>query len=219
MSERFNAATIERLISNIPAACKVLEEEGYVSLAGQLKRDCDNLVYWQERGRRAIKYRDLNNCLQNLVLSIRNAAEAIRFDGEYGPYESRCTEQWLRILEEFADTIDGYLELSRPEIVCLVGFSAVAAVAAWELEKKGKIALTLHLLPPWYTKTISHLAEAEGVQEILDELWLRKIDLADEVFVVNVGGYISDRTRFEIEYAEGLGKPVKYLEPLEEDEK
>ena len=43
-------ATIERLISNIPAACKVLEEEGYYSLAGQLRRDCDNLVYWQESG-------------------------------------------------------------------------------------------------------------------------------------------------------------------------
>ena len=43
-------ATIERLISNIPAACKVLEEEGYHSLAGQLRRDRDNLVCWQESG-------------------------------------------------------------------------------------------------------------------------------------------------------------------------
>jgi len=41
-------ATIDRLISNIPAACKVLLEEGYVSLAGQLKRDQANLVHWQE---------------------------------------------------------------------------------------------------------------------------------------------------------------------------
>lgn len=42
------AATINRLIGNIPAACKVLLEEGYVSLAGQLQRDRDNLVYWQK---------------------------------------------------------------------------------------------------------------------------------------------------------------------------
>lgn len=44
------AATLDRLISNIPAACKVLLEEGYANLAGQLGRDCNNLVYWQERG-------------------------------------------------------------------------------------------------------------------------------------------------------------------------
>ena len=44
------AVTIDRLLSNIPAACKVLLEEGYVSLAGQLGRDCDNLAYWQEHG-------------------------------------------------------------------------------------------------------------------------------------------------------------------------
>lgn len=44
------AATLDRLISNIPAACEVLRERGYISLAGQLERDRDNLVYWQTRG-------------------------------------------------------------------------------------------------------------------------------------------------------------------------
>lgn len=46
----------------------------------------------------------------------------------------------------------------------------------------------------------------------LDELHKRKIDLADEVLVLNVGGYIGDSTRSEIEYAEKLGRPVRYLE-------
>jgi hypothetical protein len=41
---------------------------------------------------------------------------------------------------------------------------------------------------------------------------LRKIDLADEVFVVNVGGYIGTSTRREIEYAGKTGKVVRYLE-------
>lgn len=44
------AATLDRLISNIPSACVVLEDQGYVNLAGQLRRDRDNLVYWQARG-------------------------------------------------------------------------------------------------------------------------------------------------------------------------
>jgi hypothetical protein len=44
----------------------------------------------------------------------------------------------------------------------------------------------------------------------LDELHLRKIDMADSVLVVNPGGYIGDSTRREIEYATRTGKPVGY---------
>jgi hypothetical protein len=45
----------------------------------------------------------------------------------------------------------------------------------------------------------------------LDTLHLRKIDIADGVFVINPGGYIGDSTRAEIAYAEHTGKPVQYL--------
>jgi nucleoside 2-deoxyribosyltransferase len=48
----------------------------------------------------------------------------------------------------------------------------------------------------------------------LDELHLRKIDLADYVFVLNIDGYIGESTRREIEYANATGKPVVYLEDL-----
>jgi hypothetical protein len=51
-------------------------------------------------------------------------------------------------------------------------------------------------------------------KKLLDELHRRKIDLADEVLIVNPGGYIGDSTRGEIAYAERLGKPVRYLVPL-----
>lgn len=53
------------------------------------------------------------------------------------------------------------------------------------------------------------------LKERLDELHKRKIDLADEVFVLNVGGYVGDSTRSEIEYAQAHGKPVRYLEEPE----
>ena len=52
-----------------------------------------------------------------------------------------------------------------------------------------------------------------GTKEMLDDMHLRKIDLADEVFVINVGGYIGESTRREIIYAEETGKKVNYLEP------
>ena len=52
----------------------------------------------------------------------------------------------------------------------------------------------------------------EGTKEMLDDMHLRKIDLADEIFVINVGGYIGSSTQAEIEYANRTGKPVRYLE-------
>lgn len=52
----------------------------------------------------------------------------------------------------------------------------------------------------------------EGVKDMLDRQHLAKIDLADEIFVVNVGGYIGKSTRREIAYAEYKGKSITYLE-------
>ena len=54
----------------------------------------------------------------------------------------------------------------------------------------------------------------EGIKEMLDDMHKRKIDMADEIFVINVGGYIGASTRSEIEYAKATGKPVNYLEGL-----
>ena len=56
---------------------------------------------------------------------------------------------------------------------------------------------------------------AEGIKEMLDDMHKRKIDMADEIFVINVGGYIGSSTRTEIEYAIATGKPVCYLEEVE----
>lgn len=49
-------------------------------------------------------------------------------------------------------------------------------------------------------------------KEMLDDMHKRKIDMADEIFVINVGGYIGDSTRSEIDYAIEHGKKVRYLE-------
>ena len=48
-------------------------------------------------------------------------------------------------------------------------------------------------------------------KEMLDDMHKRKIDMADEIFVINVGGYIGESTRSEIEYAKKTGKPVNSL--------
>lgn len=51
----------------------------------------------------------------------------------------------------------------------------------------------------------------EGVKEMLDDMHKRKIDMADEIFVINPGGYIGNSTKSEIDYALAAGKAVKYL--------
>ena len=42
--------------------------------------------------------------------------------------------------------------------------------------------------------------------------------LADEVFVLNVGGYIGESTQKEIDYAVGKDKPIRYLVTLPKGE-
>lgn len=51
---------------------------------------------------------------------------------------------------------------------------------------------------------------------MLDDMHKRKIDLADEIYVINVGGYVGESTRSEIAYAQAHNKPVHYLEPPRE---
>lgn len=51
-------------------------------------------------------------------------------------------------------------------------------------------------------------------KEMLDDMHKRKIDMADEIFVINVGGYIGSSTRSEIEYAQATRKTVRYLEEV-----
>lgn len=53
------------------------------------------------------------------------------------------------------------------------------------------------------------------VKRMLDDLHRRKIDLADEIYVINAGGYIGESTRGEIEYAISQGIAVNYLEPVQ----
>ncbi len=53
---------------------------------------------------------------------------------------------------------------------------------------------------------------AEGTKEMLDDMHKRKIDMADEIYVINKNGYIGESTLSEIKYAESKGMPVVYME-------
>ena len=51
-------------------------------------------------------------------------------------------------------------------------------------------------------------------KKVLDEMHRQKIDMSDEICVINVGGYIGESTKDEIEYARTKGKKISYLESI-----
>lgn len=50
---------------------------------------------------------------------------------------------------------------------------------------------------------------------MMDDMHKRRIDMSDEIFVINKNGYIGSSTKSEIEYAMKTNKKVNYLEPIE----
>ncbi len=105
--------------------------------------------------------------------------------------------------------------MNKPKIVVLCGssrFVDIMAVCAWLIERDEQaIVMGLHLLPSWYPCLPDHQAEAEGVAEAMDKLHLKKINLADEIFVVNYRDYIGSSTKNEIEYAKRGSKIIRWF--------
>jgi hypothetical protein len=103
------------------------------------------------------------------------------------------------------------LNPERPVIVCLCGstrFCEAFHQANLSETLAGRIVLTVGC----DFKSDEALGLSTAVKERLDELHKRKIDLADEILVLNVGGYIGASTHSEIQYAVGHGKKVRFLE-------
>jgi len=101
-----------------------------------------------------------------------------------------------------------------PKIVCLCGSTRfVDHFTEWQkrLTVAGNIVLSIEIVTTQTHEDDPQHCDPE-LKVRLDELHLRKIDLADEVVVLNVGGYIGESTRKEIEHAKRTGKGIVYLE-------
>lgn len=74
-----------------------------------------------------------------------------------------------------------------------------------ELTKQGYIVLA--------PGVFSHAGDmiTDEQKEKLDTLHKKKIAMSDCVCIINKDGYIGDSTKSEIEFAEALNIPVKYL--------
>jgi hypothetical protein len=105
-----------------------------------------------------------------------------------------------------------------PQIVCLCGstrFMDAFREANLKFTLKDKIVLSVGCDTKSDIDLLKEKVLTEERKTKLDKLHLRKIDLADFVYVLNVGGYIGSSTRNEINYALSIGKPVEYLEAIE----
>lgn len=102
--------------------------------------------------------------------------------------------------------------MSQPWIVCLGGstrFKDQYRAEEARLTLEGKIVLTCGLFAHADGIELSHVQKAA-----LDELHLRKIDIADEYRVINPGGYVGESTVREIEYALNEWKVLSFLEDM-----
>ncbi len=104
----------------------------------------------------------------------------------------------------------------KPKIVCLVGstkFFVDFMRLAYEAELAGQITVGPAFSP--YVGAQDHGGTVGVTPEqkaAIDDAFRHKIDMADEVLVVNVKGYVGESTRKDIEYARSIGKPLRWLE-------
>jgi hypothetical protein len=98
-------------------------------------------------------------------------------------------------------------EAVTPLIVCLCGstrFKTLFLAAAAHEALAGRIVL----MPGVFSQADEKLLSGAQVAQ-LGKLHRRKIDMADEVLVIDPGGYVGDATTEEINYAQQLGKTVR----------
>lgn len=104
----------------------------------------------------------------------------------------------------------------RPRVVCLCGstrFIEQFFRSGWSETLEGRVVLSVGVcLDHPGDEEGGHVGEALGVKDMLDELHFRKIDIADDVLVLNVEGYVGQSTQREIAYAMATNKPVRFLD-------
>lgn len=103
--------------------------------------------------------------------------------------------------------VGGYMK--RRKIVTLCG-----SVKFWDKiqEVNEKLAIENEYVVIGLTPRVTNRNFTQHEKNLLGELHKAKIDLSDAIFVVNVGGYIGESTKGEIEYAKQKGKEIIYLE-------
>ncbi len=100
------------------------------------------------------------------------------------------------------------------KVVTLCGstkFEAEFAEVNQRLTMEGSVVISLGMFSLPDLSDYDWTADSSDLLGRLGDVHLHKIRMADEVYVVDPGGYVGESTRREIAYAESLGKPVRHL--------
>lgn len=108
------------------------------------------------------------------------------------------------------------MSTKKPRIVCLCGstrFYDAFQEANLTETLAGNIVLSVGFYSHSSERAHGRFLECGAEQHAqLNELHKRKIAMSHEVLILNVGGYVGEGLRDEIEYAKSLGKPIRWLE-------
>lgn len=100
------------------------------------------------------------------------------------------------------------------KIITLCGstkFEAEFTEVNQRLTMEGCIVISLGMFSLPNLPDYDWTADTLDLRGRVSRVHLHKIRMADEVYVVDPGGYVGESTRREIAYAQLLGKPVRYL--------
>ena len=100
--------------------------------------------------------------------------------------------------------------MSKYKIITLIGstkFKDDFIKVKEQLTLQGFIVLSLGVFSQY-----DNIKLSEDQLNMLADIQNKKIEMADEIFVINKNGYIGNSTKTEIEFAKSLGKKINYLE-------
>jgi hypothetical protein len=136
-----------------------------------------------------------------------------------GTWTDEEADEFERNTAEFRMVVPPFFtNLERPTIVCLCGstqFYDVFSTLNLEETLAGKIVLSIASDRKTEDEIFAGLTSAElkEAKQKLGLLHFQKIDLVDEILVVNVDGYVGESTTREILYARENHKTIRWLEP------
>ncbi len=185
-----------------------IQFEGCMSIPiirGKVRRFKDiELTYYNENGKKITK--ELHGFYARLVQHECDHLDGINFIEKVVNEDGFATKENI---EKYKLREQDYIS-NRCKVITLCGsikFKEEFLKIQEELTLGGNIVLT----PNFFT-TIKKDKITSNTKKMLDKMHKQKIDMSDEILVINVDGYIGESTKSEIEYALKKGKKVRYLE-------
>ncbi len=166
-----------------------------------ISRDLKDFRWFETYNTRDLAHGE-SSCLRGAVSRAKDCKSTM---AEYALFRSNPILQWVHAVEDEIKM----MQHEAVKTVCLCGSSKFRHEfheAALRETLAGNVVLSQDFFNQKQAKKLS-LSD----RRLLVDVHLRKIEMADEILVVNVDFYIGDATQAEIAHAKSLGKTVRYV--------